>query len=40
MSMMSNNLLPAACEVDVCGTLSMHALALASETPERAARLE
>jgi L-fucose isomerase-like protein len=31
MSMMSNNLLPAACEV--CGTLSMHALALASETP-------
>jgi L-fucose isomerase-like protein len=33
MSMMSNNLLPAACEVDVCGTISMHALALASETP-------
>jgi L-fucose isomerase-like protein len=33
MSMMSNNLFPAACEVDVCGTLSMHALALASETP-------
>jgi L-fucose isomerase-like protein len=33
MSMMSNQLLPAACEVDVCGTLSMHALALASETP-------
>jgi L-fucose isomerase-like protein len=33
MSMMSNKLLPAACEVDVCGTLSMHALALASETP-------
>jgi L-fucose isomerase-like protein len=33
MSMMSNNLLPAACEVDICGTLSMHALALASETP-------
>jgi L-fucose isomerase-like protein len=33
MSMMSNNLLPAACEVDVCGTLSMHALALASGTP-------
>src|SRR6202022_2514366 len=32
MSMMSNNLLPAACEVDVCGTLSMPALALASET--------
>src|SRR4029077_19423172 len=33
MSMMSNNLMPAACEVDVCGTLSMHALALASQTP-------
>ena len=33
MSMMSNKLLPAACEVDVCGTLSMYALALASETP-------
>src|SRR5207248_9325496 len=33
MSMMSNNLLPAACEVDVCGTLSMYALALASQTP-------
>ncbi|MGA8763442.1 MAG: L-fucose/L-arabinose isomerase family protein [Candidatus Sulfotelmatobacter sp.] len=33
MSMMSNNLLPAACEVDVCGTVSMYALALASETP-------
>src|ERR1700719_1398468 len=33
MSMMSDNLIPRACEVDVCGTLSMHALALASETP-------
>jgi L-fucose isomerase-like protein len=33
MSMMSNKLLPAACEVDVCGALSMHALTLASETP-------
>jgi L-fucose isomerase-like protein len=33
MSMMSNNLLPSACEVDICGTLAMHALALASETP-------
>jgi L-fucose isomerase-like protein len=33
MSMMSNKLLPAACEVDVCGTLSMYALALASGTP-------
>jgi L-fucose isomerase-like protein len=33
MSIMSDNLIPSACEVDVCGTLSMHALALASETP-------
>src|SRR6202171_2494476 len=33
MSMMSNNLLPAACETDVMGTVSMHALALASQTP-------
>jgi L-fucose isomerase-like protein len=33
MSMMSNKLLPAACEVDVVGTISMYALALASETP-------
>jgi L-fucose isomerase-like protein len=33
MSMMSENLLASACEVDVLGTLSMHALALASETP-------
>jgi L-fucose isomerase-like protein len=33
MSMMSNELLPSACEVDICGTLSMYALALASETP-------
>jgi len=33
MSMMSNNLIPSACEVDVCGTISMYALALASETP-------
>jgi len=33
MSMMSNNLFPSACEVDVCGTISMYALALASETP-------
>jgi L-fucose isomerase-like protein len=33
MSMMSNNLIASACEVDVCGTISMHALALASETP-------
>jgi L-fucose isomerase-like protein len=33
MSMMSDNLFPSACEVDICGTLSMHALALASQTP-------
>ncbi len=33
MSMMSNNLIPSACEVDVPGTLSMYMLALASETP-------
>jgi L-fucose isomerase-like protein len=33
MSMMSNNLIPSACEVDVCGTIGMHALQLASGTP-------
>ena len=33
MSMMSDNLMASACETDVCGTLSMHALALASGTP-------
>jgi L-fucose isomerase-like protein len=33
MSMMSDALLSSACEVDVCGTLAMHALQLASETP-------
>ncbi len=33
MSMMSDNLIPSACEVDVRGTIGMHALALASETP-------
>ncbi|HWR51704.1 MAG TPA: L-fucose/L-arabinose isomerase family protein [Bryobacteraceae bacterium] len=33
MSMMSNDLLPSACEVDVCGALGMYALQLASETP-------
>ncbi len=33
MSMMSNDNLPSACEVDVCGTISMLALTLASETP-------
>ena len=33
MSMMSNDLLPSACEVDVCGTLSMYALTLAADSP-------
>ena len=33
MSMMSENLFASACEVDTLGTLSMHALALASQTP-------
>src|SRR5271167_2168398 len=33
MSMMSENLIPSACEVDVLGTLSMYVLTLASETP-------
>jgi L-fucose isomerase-like protein len=33
MSMMSDSLLSSACETDVCGVLSMHALQLASETP-------
>jgi L-fucose isomerase-like protein len=33
MSMMSENMLPSACEVDVTGTLSMYALQLASGTP-------
>jgi len=33
MSMMSNALMPSACEVDVCGTVAMHALTLASGTP-------
>ncbi len=33
MSMMSSNLMSSACEVDVCGLISMHMLALASETP-------
>jgi L-fucose isomerase-like protein len=33
MSMMSENLIPSACETDVMGTLSMYALALASQTP-------
>ncbi|HLI04796.1 MAG TPA: L-fucose/L-arabinose isomerase family protein [Terracidiphilus sp.] len=33
MSMMSNNLIPSACEVDVPGVLSMYMLALASGAP-------
>jgi L-fucose isomerase-like protein len=33
MSMMSNNLMSSACEVDICGVIGMHALQLASETP-------
>jgi L-fucose isomerase-like protein len=33
MSMMSDSLLSSACETDVCGTLSMHALQLASQSP-------
>jgi len=33
MSLMSNNLIPSACEVDVPGTLSMYIMALASGTP-------
>jgi L-fucose isomerase-like protein len=33
MSMMSDNLLSSACEVDICGVVGMHALQLASETP-------
>jgi len=33
MSMMSDSLISSACETDVCGVLSMHALQLASGTP-------
>lgn len=33
MSMMSNGLLPSACEVDVCGAVAMYALQCASGTP-------
>ncbi len=33
MSMMSNKLIPSACEVDVCGALSMYAMTLASGVP-------
>jgi L-fucose isomerase-like protein len=33
MSMMSENLMSSACEVDICGVIGMHALQLASSTP-------
>jgi L-fucose isomerase-like protein len=33
MSMMSENLMSSACEVDICGVVGMHALRLASQTP-------
>jgi L-fucose isomerase-like protein len=33
MSMMSNDLFPSACEVDICGVVGMYALQLASGTP-------
>jgi L-fucose isomerase-like protein len=33
MSMMSDDLMSSACEVDICGVLSMHVLRLASNTP-------
>ncbi len=33
MSMLSDGMMPSACEVDVCGAVGMQALALASETP-------
>ncbi|MFB3852788.1 MAG: L-fucose/L-arabinose isomerase family protein [Vicinamibacterales bacterium] len=33
MSMMSEGLMSSACEVDICGAIAMHALALASGTP-------
>ena len=33
MSMMSENLMSSACEVDIAGVVGMHALQLASETP-------
>jgi len=33
MSMMSNDLMSSACEVDICGVVGMHALRLASGTP-------
>jgi L-fucose isomerase-like protein len=33
MSMMSDSMMPSACELDVCGMIAMYALQLASETP-------
>ena len=39
MSMMSEQLMPSACEVDITGVLSMYALQLASNS-QRAGRLE
>ena len=33
MSMMSDQLMPSACEVDICGVIGMYALTLASGTP-------
>jgi L-fucose isomerase-like protein len=33
MSMMSNSMMPSACELDVCGMIAMYALQLASQTP-------
>ena len=33
MSMMGEDLMPSACEVDIMGALSMYALALASGAP-------
>jgi L-fucose isomerase-like protein len=40
MSMMSENLMSSACEVDICGVIGMHALQLASRNAQRPARLE
>ena len=40
MSMMSENLMPSACEVDITGVVAMYALQLASGNTECAGRLE
>ncbi len=40
MSIMSNGLMPSACETDIAGVVGMYAMALASCKPERAGRLE